>query len=86
MAVRARSDQIKIAHSKDMHNALITLYEASTYLHPTNSGQFDYEDSLIRNARGNEKASGRIRGLQSTVAEHEKNIEALKKELGALKP
>ncbi len=33
-----------------------------------------------------EKASGRIRGLQSTVGEHEKNIEALKKELGALKP
>jgi hypothetical protein len=33
-----------------------------------------------------EKASGRIRGLQSTVAEHEKNVEALKKELGALKP
>ena len=37
--------------------------------------------------RGNiEKASGRIRGLQATVAEHEKNIEALKKELGTLKP
>ena len=37
--------------------------------------------------RGNiEKASGRIRGLQATVAGHEKNIEALKKELGALKP
>ncbi|HEY2628784.1 MAG TPA: DUF4124 domain-containing protein [Usitatibacter sp.] len=33
-----------------------------------------------------DKASGRIRGLQSTAAEHEKNIEALKKELGALKP
>ena len=33
-----------------------------------------------------EKSSGRIRGLQATVAEHEKNIEALKKELGALKP
>jgi uncharacterized protein DUF4124 len=33
-----------------------------------------------------DKASGRIRGLQVTVAEHEKNIEALKKELGALKP
>lgn len=33
-----------------------------------------------------EKASGRIRGLQATLAEHEKNIEALKKELGALKP
>ena len=33
-----------------------------------------------------EKASGRIRGLQSSVAEHEKNVEALRKELGALKP
>lgn len=33
-----------------------------------------------------ERASGRIRGLQATVSEHEKNIEALKKELGALKP
>jgi hypothetical protein len=33
-----------------------------------------------------DRASGRIRGLQSTVAEHEKNIEALKKELGAFKP
>jgi predicted RNase H-like nuclease (RuvC/YqgF family) len=32
-----------------------------------------------------ERASGRIRGLQATVAEHEKNIEALKKELGAIK-
>ena len=33
-----------------------------------------------------DKVSGRIRGLQATVVEHEKNIEALKKELGALKP
>ncbi|MGE5096701.1 MAG: DUF4124 domain-containing protein [Betaproteobacteria bacterium] len=33
-----------------------------------------------------DKASGRIRGLQATVAEHEKNVEALRKELGALKP
>ena len=33
-----------------------------------------------------DKASGRIRGLQATASEHEKNIEALKKELGALKP
>ena len=32
-----------------------------------------------------DKASGRIRGLQATAAEHEKNIEALKKELGAIK-
>lgn len=33
-----------------------------------------------------DRASGRIRGLQATVAEHEKNIEAIKKELGGLKP
>jgi hypothetical protein len=33
-----------------------------------------------------EKASGRIRGLQASLAEHEKNVEALKKELGGLKP
>jgi hypothetical protein len=33
-----------------------------------------------------EKASGRIRGLQATVADHEKNVEALRRELGALKP
>ena len=32
-----------------------------------------------------DKASDRIRGLQATAAEHEKNIEALKKELGPLK-
>jgi hypothetical protein len=32
-----------------------------------------------------DKASGRIRGLQSTAADHEQNIEALKKELAALK-
>jgi hypothetical protein len=41
---------------------------------------------LLEFRRNIDKASGRIRGLQSTVAEHEKNIEALKKELGALKP
>ena len=36
--------------------------------------------------RNIQQASERIRALQSTIAEHEKNIEALKKELGALKP
>ena len=42
--------------------------------------------SQLAEMRANiEKASGRIRGLQATAAEHEKNIEALKKELGALK-
>ncbi len=43
--------------------------------------------SQLAEMRANiDKASGRIRGLQATVAEHEKNVEALKKELGALKP
>ena len=46
---------------------------------PTPSQMLEYRSSI-------DKVSGRIRGLQSTVAEHEKNIEALKKELGALKP
>ena len=32
-----------------------------------------------------ERASGRIRGLQATAAEHEKNIEALRKELGSIR-
>jgi chromosome segregation ATPase len=41
---------------------------------------------LVEMRNNIDKASGRIRGLQATVAEHEKNIEALKKELGALKP
>ena len=41
---------------------------------------------LLEYRKNVDKASGRIRGLQSTVAEHEKNVEALKKELGALKP
>jgi hypothetical protein len=43
--------------------------------------------SQLVEMRGNiEKASGRIRGLQASVADHEKNIEALRKELAALKP
>lgn len=46
---------------------------------PSPTQQLDLRQKL-------DKASGRIRGLQATVAEHEKNIEALKKELGALKP
>jgi peptidoglycan hydrolase CwlO-like protein len=47
----------------------------------------DPSPSQLSEMRNNiDKASGRIRGLQATVAEHEKNIEALKKELGALKP
>ena len=46
---------------------------------PTPAQMIEFRNSI-------DKASGRIRGLQATVAEHEKNIEALKKELGALKP
>ena len=46
---------------------------------PTPSEMAEFRKSI-------DKASGRIRGLQATVVEHEKNIEALKKELGALKP
>ena len=46
---------------------------------PTASQQAEFRRNI-------DKASGRIRGLQATVAEHEKNVEALKKELGALKP
>ena len=41
---------------------------------------------LLEFRRNIDKASGRIRGLQATVADHEKNVEALRKELGALKP
>lgn len=43
-------------------------------------------EQLVEFRKNIDKASGRIRGLQATVAEHEKNVEALKKELGALKP
>lgn len=47
----------------------------------------DPSPSQLMEFRSNiDKASGRIRGLQATVAEHEKNVEALKKELGAMKP
>lgn len=46
---------------------------------PTPAQMQEYRNNI-------DKASGRIRGLQATVAEHEKNIEALKKELGAMKP
>lgn len=46
---------------------------------PTPAQMTQFRDAI-------EKASGRIRGLQATAAEHEKNIEALKKEIGALKP
>lgn len=46
---------------------------------PTPSQQAEMRASIDR-------ASGRIRGLQASVSEHEKKIEALNKELGSLKP
>lgn len=45
---------------------------------PTAAQQAQFRENI-------ERASGRIRGLQATVAEHEKNLEALKKELDGLK-
>jgi len=57
--------------------AVVRLAQATA--DPTPSQQVELRNKL-------DKASGRIRGLQATAAEHEKNIEALKKELGALKP
>jgi hypothetical protein len=41
---------------------------------------------LLEYRKAIDKASSRIRGLQATVVDHEKNVEALRKELGALKP
>jgi hypothetical protein len=52
---------------------------AQSVTDPTPAQQLELRQQL-------DKASGRIRGLQATAAEHEKNIEALKKELGSLKP
>ena len=52
---------------------------AQNAVDPTPAQQQQLRDNI-------DKASGRIRGLQASVAEHEKNVEALQKELGALKP
>jgi hypothetical protein len=52
---------------------------AQNAVDPTPAQQQQFRENV-------DKASGRIRGLQATVAEHEKNVEALQKELGALKP
>jgi hypothetical protein len=46
----------------------------------------DASPSQVVQMRGDlDKASGRIRGLQASAADHEQNIDALKKELAALK-
>ncbi|TDZ16019.1 Mechanosensitive ion channel protein Msy2 [Colletotrichum orbiculare MAFF 240422] len=56
-----RGNNSKLARTKHLHNALITLYDASTYLHPPHRGMFDEEDTLIRNAKGDAYGSGRVR-------------------------
>ena len=73
----------------DLRNALVQEQQNPTLIAAVRMAQqaSDPTPSQLVEFRTNiDKASGRIRGLQATVAEHEKNIEALKKELGALKP
>ena len=69
------------AVSKEQQNPqlIAAVRAAQTSADPTPAQMAEFRSNL-------DKASGRIRGLQATVAEHEKNIEALRKELGALKP
>ena len=73
---RARASLLQEQQNPELVAAVRTLQQATD---PTPLQLVQYRDNL-------ERASGKIRGLQSTVAEHEKNVEALKKELGALKP
>ncbi len=47
-----RSNLGRLAHSKDIQNTLMALYEASTYLYPVGSAEFADEDMIIRNATG----------------------------------
>ncbi len=56
-----RSDLGRIAHSKDTHNALMALYEASLYLYPVGTPEFADEDLIIGNATGQEHGEYRIR-------------------------
>jgi hypothetical protein len=57
----SRSDRIKLEHSKDIHNALIILYDASVRLHSVHGHTFRDEDLLIRNAIGHANAKARIK-------------------------
>ena len=77
---KALADARKLVVEEQQNPMLIAAVRmAQTTADPTPAQQVELRKSL-------DKASGRIRGLQATAAEHEKNIEALKKELGALKP
>ncbi len=74
-------NEVRASLSQEQQNPVLiaAVRTAQQASEPTPSQMVEMRDNI-------EKASGRIRGLQATVAEHEKNIEALKKELGALKP
>ncbi|KAK2764100.1 serine threonine protein kinase [Colletotrichum kahawae] len=56
-----RGDNVKLNRTRELQNALITLYDASVYLHPPHRTLFAREDMLIRNAKGDAHASGRTR-------------------------
>lgn len=73
--------EVRGAVTQEQQNPVLiaAVRAAQTASDPTPSQMVEMRNNI-------DKVSGRIRGLQATVAEHEKNIEALKKELGALKP
>ncbi len=74
-------EKIRASLHKEQQNPTLVaaVRAAQTASDPTPAQMAEFRANI-------DKVSGRIRGLQSTVADHEKNIEALKKELGALKP
>ena len=74
-----QSARASISQEQQNPTLVAAVRTAQQAIDPTPSQLVGYRDAI-------EKASGRIRGLQATVAEHEKNIEALKTELGSLKP
>ncbi|HUI99637.1 MAG TPA: DUF4124 domain-containing protein [Usitatibacter sp.] len=74
-------DQSRTSLTQEQQNPelVAAVRMAQNAVDPSPAQQQQLRDSV-------DKASGRIRGLQASVAEHEKNVEALQKELGALKP
>ncbi|GKT44874.1 mechanosensitive ion channel protein Msy1 [Colletotrichum spaethianum] len=56
-----RGNNVKLTRTKDLQNALITLYDASVFLHPPHGGLFAKEDMVIANAKGEANPSGRVR-------------------------
>lgn len=49
----SRSNQGRIAHSKDLYSSLATLYDASLYANPKGTPQFKVEDTLISSPGSN---------------------------------